>query len=158
MIICEFQKDGHKAQLRHVVVHALVEQDGKILLEKRASHLLEGGKWALPGGYMDRDETGDQAALRELKEETGWTGKVVGLLRVNTNPDRRNDQNIQNIALDFIINPIEKIGVGDKEVDGLEWFALDQLPEENMMAFDHRESIELYKKYREGKLTIPLWK
>ena len=63
MITCAFE-DGHPARLRHVVVHAVVEREGALLLVRRAAHLLEGGKWGLPGGFVDRDETVAQGALR----------------------------------------------------------------------------------------------
>jgi ADP-ribose pyrophosphatase YjhB (NUDIX family) len=150
MIKCEFE-NGNKASLRHLVVHAIVIKENKILLEKRASHLLEGGKWALPGGFVDRDETAEEATLRELREETGWTGKVLQLLRINTNPNRPHEDR-QNIALDYIVEPIEQVGVGDQEVSDLEWFSLDNLPTADNLAFDHKESIELYLAYSNSKL------
>ena len=52
MITCMFES-GSPASLRHVVVHAIVERDGALLLVKRAPHLSEGGKWGLPGGSVD---------------------------------------------------------------------------------------------------------
>jgi 8-oxo-dGTP diphosphatase len=74
MITCLFENGG-RALLRHVVVHAVVERDGALLLIRRAPHLSEGDKWGLPGGFLDRDETLTQGVLRELREETGWTGQ-----------------------------------------------------------------------------------
>jgi len=59
MINCTFE-NGNKASLRHVVVHAIVEMDGKLLLIKRSNELLEGGKWSLPSGFLDRDETAQE--------------------------------------------------------------------------------------------------
>ena len=87
MIHCFFES-GTRALLRHVVVHAVVEKNGALLLVRRAAHLMEGGKWGLPGGFLDRDETLSQGVLRELREETGWEGAVASLLRVNSRPDR----------------------------------------------------------------------
>ena len=71
MITCTFEK-GFTAKLRHVVVHAIIEMDGKLLLEKRTGDLLESGKWSLPSGFLDRDETAAQGIIREVKEETGY--------------------------------------------------------------------------------------
>ena len=67
MITCIFE-DGGRAGLRHVALHALVEREGALLMVKRAPHLGEGGKWGLPGGFLDRDETLAQGVLRELLE------------------------------------------------------------------------------------------
>ena len=81
MITCRFE-NGRSATLRHVVVHAVVERGGALLLVKRAPTLSEGGKWGLPGGFLDRDERLVDGVLRELREETGWSGEVRALLRV----------------------------------------------------------------------------
>jgi len=40
------------------------------------------GKWALPSGFIEIDETPEKACLRELKEETGLKGKIVRLIGV----------------------------------------------------------------------------
>ena len=70
MITCIFES-GSRAALRHVVVHAVVERNGALLLVRRAPHLSEGGKWGLPGGFLDRGERLIDGVLRELSEETG---------------------------------------------------------------------------------------
>lgn len=67
-----FFDDGVEVELRHVVVDAIMVRDGQILLVKRAAFLNDGGKWALPGGYLDRNETLAQAVVREALEETGF--------------------------------------------------------------------------------------
>ncbi len=57
------------------------DDEGRILLVKRAVDPQKGG-WCLPGGYMEMDEEPDAAALRELHEETGLTGRINRLLGV----------------------------------------------------------------------------
>lgn len=156
MITCELE-NGNKDSFRHVVVHCIVVKDDKILLEKRAEFLPDGGMWALPGGFMDRDETAEQTALRELKEETGWTAEILDMLRIITRPDRPHEDR-QNIAFDFILNPLEKNGDSDHEVTEMAWYEFDKLPPVEEIAFDHYESIQLYLKYRDEKFPIPLWK
>src|SRR5206468_3553010 len=125
-----------RAGLRHVVVHALVERNGELLLARRAPHLAEGGKWGLPGGFLDRDETMAQGVLRELFEETGWTGRVVTLLRVNSHPDRPQ----QNIDFDFVIEPFEKRGEPDAESSDVQWIPMERVLSLDL-AFDHMETI-----------------
>jgi len=53
------------------VVGCFVEHDDKILLLQRATHKSEPGTWVIPGGKVDPGETREQAARRELLEETG---------------------------------------------------------------------------------------
>lgn len=155
MITCTFE-NGHHASLRHVVVHAIAEYDAKLLLIQRSTSLsLEGGKWALPGGFLDRDETAEQAVLRELREESGWEGEVISLFRINTNPNRPHEDR-QNVALDFLVRPVTQAGSMDHETTGVEWIDIDHLPKLASLAFDHGESIEHYLKFRKNPFPLPL--
>lgn len=109
------------------------------------------GGWSLPGGYLDFNETAEEGILRELYEETGWRGEVMGLLRINSNPNRPKEDR-QNVAMEFIVKPLEKTGTGDHEVSGLAWVAFEDLPSVDELAFDHGETIALYKEYRQRSL------
>lgn len=154
MLTCMFEK-GQKASLRHVVVHAIVEKDGALLLEKRTGDLLETGKWGLPSGFLERDETAAQGMLRELKEETGWIGEVIALFRINTKPDRPKEDR-QNVSLEFLIRAIAKVGEPDHESSKVEWIPIEKLLPLGEFAFDHGESIGLYLKYRKEKFALPI--
>ena len=142
MIHCTFE-NGNKASLRHVVVDAIVVSNNKILLIKRALHLVNGGKWAIPGGFLDRGETCQQAVLRELKEETGLTGKIVKLFKIIDNPKRKNEDR-QNVAFVYQIKALGEIKVDPEEVSEAKWFEISQLPKEKDFAFDHFEIIHQY--------------
>ena len=154
MITCKFE-DGGKGGLRHLVVHALAIKDGKILLVKRAQRIIEGGKWGLPGGFLDRDETLEECAIRELKEETGYEGKVKELLRINSNPNRRNDGGRQNVAFEIFVEAGEKTGEMDWEQTEVKWFDLDKLDLEDL-AFDHATTIKYIKEHREKNIKLPI--
>jgi 8-oxo-dGTP diphosphatase len=154
MITCMFENGGH-ANLRHVVMHAIVEKDGALLLEKRAGPILETGKWGLPSGYLDRDETAAQGILRELKEETGWLGEIISLFRINSKPNRPKEDR-QNVSLDFLVKPVKKVGEPDHESSKVEWIPFDKLLPLNELAFDHGESIELYLKYKKERFALPI--
>ncbi len=61
------------------IVAIVVNNNGKILIVKRGIEP-EKGKWVLPGGFVDGDESPVQAAKRELKEETNLEAEDVKLI------------------------------------------------------------------------------
>ena len=65
----------------HVQIGAntIVEHDGGVLLV-RLNYGPRDGRWALPGGLVEADETPFEAAIRETEEETGFTVELDGLL------------------------------------------------------------------------------
>jgi ADP-ribose pyrophosphatase YjhB (NUDIX family) len=69
------------ADFMHVQIgsNAVVERDGAVLLV-RLNYGPRDGSWALPGGLVENDETAEQAAVRETKEETGFDIALDGLL------------------------------------------------------------------------------
>jgi 8-oxo-dGTP diphosphatase len=144
-IICEFEHGKKTKQLRHVVMNAIIEKNNKILLVKRASELLEGNKYALPGGYLEKDETIEEGVLREIKEETGYQGEIDYLFKI-IDTKRPKEKNRQNVAFIYVVTNIEKIGHKDQDIENVEWFSVDSLPIEDI-AFDHYE--EVLKPYLE---------
>lgn len=155
MITCAFE-NGNPGELRHVTVDTLVVRDNQILLVKRAARFVEGGKWALPGGYVDRDETVTQAAKREVLEETGWRTATITLLAIRDDPDTPGDDR-QNISFMYFATVSEKTGDADNESEDVQWFPLDKLPSSMQIAFDHQEIIDLYKQYLLEKFTLPVF-
>jgi ADP-ribose pyrophosphatase YjhB (NUDIX family) len=68
-----------------VVAGTILEQDGRILLTRRAINPGR-GLWTFPGGFVDFGETATDAALRETFEETGLRAELTGLLNVYSYP------------------------------------------------------------------------
>jgi len=142
MLTCILEH-GVKTSFRHVVVNAIVIMDQKVLLAKRADFLPEGGKWGLPGGFMDRDETLIDAVKREVREETGYDIKNVELFRIVDSPKRPREDR-QNVMFIYSADAGEKIGAPDKESSEVRWFRVDKLPDEKEFAYDHFEQIKLF--------------
>jgi len=156
MITCTFE-DGGKASLRHVVVGAIVVNQARdqILLERRSSTMGSGANLiTIPGGFLDRGESTSEGVLRELKEETGYLGKIVALFRIKDNPNRRNEDR-QNIDFVYLIEVGEKVGEPDQETAEVKWYSLNDLPPENDWAFDHLFDVELYKQYLQKPFPLP---
>src|SRR3989344_968422 len=109
MISCQFE-NGNKASLRHVTVDSIILNEGRdsILLVKRAPHLSNPNKYALPGGFLGRDETAENAAQREALEETGYQTKVIGLFRINDNPNRPKEDR-QNVDFVYLFEVTRKV-------------------------------------------------
>lgn len=62
---------------------ALVQnQRGEVLLVRRA----DDGRWAMPGGWVDPDETSEQAVVREVAEETGLQVSAPRLVHTQWRP------------------------------------------------------------------------
>ena len=155
MITCTFE-DGGKGTLRHVVFNAIAVKDNKVLLEKRAERLTEGGKWSLIGGFLNKDENIEQRVRREAFEETGYRINNLVLFRIIDNPKRRNEDR-QTIAFVYTCEVGEKEGEPDDESTDIQWFDLENLPSEEEMAFDHLETINLYLKYKKENTPLPIF-
>jgi len=155
MIECILES-GHEVYFRHVTVGALaVNEKNEILLVRRAIGIVRSGFFTIPGGFLDRDETTDQAVLRELQEETGYTGKVEALFKINDNPNRPKEDR-QNVDFLFIVKIIGGAMKLNKEVDEIKWFSKENLPEEDEFAFDHRKTILKYFEYLEKPFLLPI--
>ena len=71
-----------------VAVICIVPRDGKVLMIRRGTDIGY-GLWGLPGGYVDRSEVVESAAVREVREETGLeieVGHLIGLFSEAGNP------------------------------------------------------------------------
>jgi 8-oxo-dGTP diphosphatase len=123
-----------------IVIIKTVGNQNLVLLIERKFPPFE-GMWALPGGFLNMDETLEEAALRELKEETGITG--VELQQLHTFSKVNRDPRHRTITTVFIgianENSIAKAG---DDAAKAKWFNLNELPP---LAFDHAEVIEMVK-------------
>jgi len=158
MINCQFE-NGNNSSLRHVTVNAIVMKNNQVLLGKRGTlngkPILESGKWALLGGFFDRNETLIEATKREVMEESGWEIDNLVLLRINDRPERPHEDR-QNVDMVFVADALRQVGTSDEEVSKLQWFDLNDLPAPELMAFDHGEDIDVYKRYLVEKFAIPV--
>lgn len=123
-------------------IAAIVLNDNKtkILLIKRGV-APQKGKWALPGGFVDKDELPQSAAIRELREETGLIGKNPQLLDVTL---QLSPTFGGVIAIGFVFEITNgDLKPGDDAID-TRYFDLSNLPE---IAFEcHNHFVEKLKK------------
>jgi len=116
------------------VVFKKSDKETSVLLIERKNPPYK-GKWALPGGFVDMDETVESAAARELLEETGLAG--IKLQQLHTFSAVERDPRGRTISVVFwgVITNSETARAGDDAADA-KWFSIDNLPD---LAFDHQE-------------------
>jgi 8-oxo-dGTP diphosphatase len=129
---------GHDLPIIGITVDLIIEHKEKLWLVKRK----EDG-WALPGGFINYDETLEEAAKREAKEELG--GKISILSQFHTYGDPERDHQRRNISVVYIAK-IDKIKPSNQnlEKEGIEevkGFRPEELPQ---LAFDHSEILQDY--------------
>ena len=125
----------------------IARKERKILLIRR-KHEPFAGKWAFPGGFMDMDETPEEAIVRELEEETHLKGIVLSQFKtygaLGRDPRGRT---VSTLVLGFIdsVDEVEAKEGDDAELTA--WFDLDDIPQ---LAFDHSE---IYKELHAKELS-----
>ena len=129
----------HPAVTVDIVIFTIRSDELKVLLIKRALSPFR-GEWALPGGFVNLDESLDAAARRELEEETGVAGVYLEQLYTFGTPDRDPRERVITIAY-YALIPSDRIVLqAATDAEGVSWFGMEELPE---LAFDHHEILSL---------------
>ena len=130
---------------RHVVYHdpkvattCIVERDGRILMIRRALEP-EIGLWCMPGGYVDRGEVVEEAAAREVLEETGLVVEVKGLVGLFS------EQGRPVIVAAFAAKETGGALQAGPEAQEVDFFSQDDLPP---LAFPR--DVEILERWRNG--------
>ncbi|MBU4304625.1 MAG: NUDIX hydrolase [Candidatus Omnitrophica bacterium] len=130
------------------VVFGFDEGDLKIILIQRANAPFK-NKWALPGGFVRLNESLEQAAIRELKEETGIKDVFLEQLytfgRVGRDPRTR----VITVAYYALVNRTGHLITAATDAKTADWFLVKQLP---MLAFDHQTIIDTALTRLRGKV------
>lgn len=120
------------------VVYKFEEGDLKILLI-----VTKNGKvWSLPKGIVEKDESSEEAAIREIKEETGVDGEIIDELgEVSYWFIHKNEKYFKRVKYFLVkytggdINP-------DEEVDTAQWLS----PKESLEKLTYKSDREILKK------------
>jgi ADP-ribose pyrophosphatase YjhB (NUDIX family) len=143
------------ANLRSLVGHELLQLpsvaalcrdgSGRILLVKQA----DSGKWSTPGGAIEPDETPEEAAIREVQEETGLAIVVNGLRAVVGGPEYRtvysNGDQLSYVAIVFDASVVGgEPSPDNEETTEVAWFHIEDLagaPKERFLALLIRDGV-----------------
>ena len=117
-------------------VDVIVEISGKIVLIKRRNPPFG---WAIPGGFIDYGESADDAAIREIKEETGLDITNLEQFRCYSDPGR--DPRFHTITTVFTAKSTGTPSAGD---DAAEFGLFDRYNLPSPLAFDHEQILRDY--------------
>jgi 8-oxo-dGTP pyrophosphatase MutT (NUDIX family) len=101
------------------------DDDGRVLLI-RARDLRNRPVWTLPKGTLITGETSLDAALREVREETGWRCELVRELEAVTYWFQREGERVRKTVRWYLMRPLEKVGEHDHEVDEVAWVSREE--------------------------------
>jgi 8-oxo-dGTP diphosphatase len=124
------------------------ELELKIMLIKRDISPFQ-GEWAIPGGFVRMDETLEQSALRELREETGIHD--VFLEQLYTFGDLERDPRDRTITVSYyaLINLVEQEIQAATDASEANWFRISEIPK---LAFDHDQILQTAIARLRGKI------
>ncbi|HNC84887.1 MAG TPA: NUDIX domain-containing protein, partial [Nitrospira sp.] len=77
--------------------------------------------WSFPKGRLDAGETPAQAAVREVREETGWSCRIDADLSTTEYWFQREGRRFRKTVVWFKMVPLELTGVPDGEVEEVQW-------------------------------------
>jgi len=130
---------AHPAVTVDITIFTVRNDELNVLLIKRAEQPFQ-GEWALPGGFVTEDEGLEEAAERELVEETGVSDVYLEQLFTFGAPGRDPRGHTVTVAYSALIPSDNLELTASTDAEGVAWFAIDKLPE---LAFDHDEILEV---------------
>ncbi len=145
-LIKEYER--YNKLFKHVIAHPYIQpsltvdmillEEEKILLIKRKNEPFK-GYYALPGGFVEYGEKVEDAAIREMQEETSLKVKIKKLVGVYSDPKR--DPRGHTVTIVFEVVRMSGKLQGKDDASEAKFFSLKSLPE---LAFDHRKIIQDY--------------
>ena len=132
-----------------VDVRGAAFQDGRVLMVREISD----GKWTLPGGWADVNQTAGECVVREIAEESGFTARALKLAAVYDYQKRNPSPHIDSIyKMFFICEIVGGAASASNETSEVAFFPRNELPPLSLgrttaaqidRMFEHRERLEL---------------
>ncbi|PLX66803.1 MAG: 2-dehydropantoate 2-reductase [Denitrovibrio sp.] len=132
----EFKYGAHFLYCPRLTVDMIVRNGDELLLIERKN---EPYGWALPGGFVDYGEKVEDAARRELLEETGINADCISMLGVYSDPSR--DKRGHTVSVVYSTESDQKPTAGDDAKNAV-FYKINALPDD--IVFDHRIIINDY--------------
>lgn len=133
-----------------VDVRGAIFQGNKVLLVRERSD----GKWTLPGGWGDVNETPSQSVEKEVVQESGYTAKVVKLAAIHDRRMRNSPPSVFYIwKLFFICEITGGAPQTSNETDAVDFFPIDALPELSTGRTAHSQIERMYAHHLDRTLA-----
>ncbi len=130
------------------VVFGLDDDELKVLLIRRGGEPYA-GRWALPGGFVQMDETTEDAARRELQEETGLERIFLEQLYTFSDVDRDPRERVVTVAYYALVKMSDHRVQAATDAADAGWFAVS---EAHALAFDHDKILDVALTRLRGKV------
>ena len=143
-------KYPHPAVTTDSVIFGFDGSSINILLIERGGEPCKGA-WALPGGFLNMDETVEEGAKRELQEETNIEDVYLEQFHVFSEVNRDPRERVLTVAFFALVSKNELQVVAGDDASNARWFEWNHLP---TLAFDHAEIIRMARERLQEKLRV----
>ncbi|HYG74655.1 MAG TPA: NUDIX domain-containing protein [Planctomycetota bacterium] len=130
------------------VIFGLDEGDLKVLLIQRDIEPFK-GRWALPGGFVRLDESLEEAAKRELQEETGVSSVYLEQLYTFGDLGRDPRERVVTVSYYALVNLADHRVKATTDARDAAWFSVSDVPR---LAFDHEKILDTALLRLKGKV------
>ena len=135
-------------------VDAIIQENSQILLVKRKKEPFK-GYLVLPGGFVNEGERVEDAAKREIKEETSLDIELIDILGVYSEPERDPRGHIMStVFIGKISKSSDKAdAIAQDDAVAIEWLNFESV-DNTRIGFDHKKIITDYTKWRQDGGTF----
>ncbi|OMP67798.1 NUDIX domain-containing protein [Domibacillus epiphyticus] len=131
----------------------VIDSKGRWLVVKKAYGGLK-GQWSLPAGFVDEGERVDEAAVREVKEETNIDAGVCGVVGIRTGVIR-DDVSDTMIIFHMDLNEEKEPLPNKSELFDARWMSVDELAESPDTSVLLRSIVKLFETAGLGCIEVP---
>lgn len=131
----------HPSVTVDLVIFTIADNDLKVLLIRRGAEPFK-GCWALPGGFVEIDESLETAAARELEEEAGVTNVYLEQLYTFGDPDRDPRGRTISVAYFALVDASQQRIQAASDAADAQWHSVFTPKLKGKLAFDHKKILE----------------
>lgn len=128
-----------------VAAAVLIDDNGRVLLIRRAVDP-RSGYWALPAGFVEEHELPDEAASREVLEETGLAVAVGDLLRIRRTANPKKPGFLMTYRGELLGGQLQ----ANDDVSEARWFGLEEIPWDDLAFESTIESLQAWAAAQPG--------